>query len=170
MCLKTLGSTPYWAANLSIKVLICSDEISGRGGDVGLGVGIKVGVGLGVGVAVGVCVGVNDGVSVGVWIFSWLPKISDFCPSFKSAQELTGIAVINMPRKKYFHNILTLGRNYIKKRSHILFFTSIKYSFLGRAWYILKALLISPFWEEWQFIAATFVSQTSVMSTVLFIS
>ena len=65
MCLKTLGSTAYWPANLSIKACISWEETGGGGGGVGEGLGVGDGVGLGVGDGEGVGGGVGASVGVG---------------------------------------------------------------------------------------------------------
>ena len=51
MCLTTFLSTPYWAANLSIKSLTVCDSVA-------VGVGVNFGVGFFVGVAETLAVGV----------------------------------------------------------------------------------------------------------------
>ena len=65
MCLRTLGSTAYWPANLSIKACISWEETGGGGGGVGEGLGVGDGVGLGVGDGEGVGGGVGASVGVG---------------------------------------------------------------------------------------------------------
>lgn len=59
MCLRTLGSTAYWPANLSIKACISWGETGGGRGGVGEGLGVGDGVGLGVGDGEGVGDGVG---------------------------------------------------------------------------------------------------------------
>lgn len=77
ICLKTLGSTPYCAENLSINPLTSADVAGGIAG-VGFGVGVGVFVGLGVGEFVGV--GVGEGVCDGAIAVSGVEIVLSFSP------------------------------------------------------------------------------------------
>jgi len=90
MCLRTLGSTPYWAEKRSIKACISWGETGGGGGGVGEGIGVGVGV--------GVWVGVGDGDSMGVEA-----TLKTFSDSFSEITQIVpGIAIKRSKRKKYF--------------------------------------------------------------------
>src|SRR3972149_7113253 len=108
MCLKTLGSTAYWAANFSINAFISWEETGGGGGGVGEGIGVGVGVGVGVGEGEGVGVGVGGAVGVGEGTEA---RLKTFPARYEAPQTIAVSMVKETAQRKYLRKGFT-GPNY----------------------------------------------------------
>ncbi len=126
MCLRTLGSTAYWAAKRSIKACISWGETGGGGEGVGGGLGVGDGVGLGVGDGEGVGGGVGASVGVGEGAEA---KLKTFPARYDNPQIVPASIEKRTAKRKYLRKDFTApnysirgGGKKFSKRNFFLFF------------------------------------------------